>query len=612
MLGFTPLMPFITQPQDFHTAEAAKGMAANRSAQYTHEDRQAELGEQKREFNEKLPLEQFRTFMPQYNANRVNDETEREHDTELLRWIHNVVQTDPRAAEKSAPFLHGILQSRGIDMQWDPQTGEPAAPGQAPPPTTPAPIQTEVEKLQEEPVAPATAPGMPKNEDEALSELEAAQRASAEKDRQDSLPGKQQPAASMDPGIEMKGPMADRAAQTRDPGIEMTGPIAERAAQVQDPGMVMESLPGENFAAYMTRLGGQIPKPAPAPQAAAPMSPPPEAAPAQAPAPQAGEPAPHDVKRGRWVFSKNGKELGSINIGDVASFQDERAGALAAGYASDVKPEADKAFVEGMTKRLVSAGVPPDKVAGVIHDIIQPELDRRSKERSSFALARSKAQSGPSLSGISTVNDDIMNVQREFAQRYGVGKLRDRADAAANAIEMLDSTDPVAQRDAFTAHLKAMFSSVTSDRELGFAAEAAGKLEQIKMKFNSYFSNGELPPGYKILLAEANRIIGEQVQKRLNFVGDQASQYIMRTPALSLDANGRKQAAGVVRGYFSGNFEDTPELGGPMGVPGMGGGSGKGSSSESRKGSPAAPEMSRPTIPEGADKTIRDLLRKAQ
>lgn len=535
------MAPFITPMATKYDPNAAVSNAVQARGISLHDQQTKDaLAENKRQFNEELPLKQFTTFGNQYNQNREYDEREQERATKLMSWVKDQVEQDPEKAQAMAPFIKGILDIHGIQMHLP---GEAPQPGQAPfeqpkPPSEGEQAIGNIAAMEQAPAPTTQAPGFGGSEEASQRELEQAQ-------------------------------------------------IASRGAEAQpkeEPLPTETHLPGESLSAYFSRaLAPQVPKQ----KAALPPQAQPQALPGAAPEAGAeGEPP------AKWDFSYRGKPIGSIDVYRQADINARRTQGMAQGYMTGAMPKADVPFIKGIMEPILSGAIrTPEDLQAYIKNVVEPELSRRSKERSSFAMAASKSQ-GPTLSGVSTVNDDLQAIQEHFATRYNVNKIHERQDAANRAMDLLESGDPIAQRDAFTAHLKAMFSSVTSDKELGFAQDAAGKLERIKMSFNSWFGGGELPENYRTLLSEANQILSDQTQHELEEIGKRAGEYIKRIPTLSLDVEGRKQAAGTVAGYFSGKF-DVPEIGGPMGVSGMKGG-GKTGSSGSEKGSRAATEMAVP------------------
>lgn len=365
-----PMGAFITPPEHYDTAGAASALASNRNALLTHKDREAQLAEEKRQFNIKEPVEQFKTFGEQYTANRGQEEVEKSHDTQLLQWIHSVVQQDPAAAEKSAPFLHGILQSRGIDMQWDPGTGTPVGASTAQPNAGES-FHDFYGRLVH--AAPAGVPKSGTTEDMIQRHLAEVGAPSAEPPAEAPTPIHRNQAMPP-PGSPLWQQFAGIAQQPE-----------PQAPDVQPPEEVQaEAGPG---------LGKPAPEPPPEPAQ-------PKAAPGKTKGPAAEGLAvpdtapPAEASRGRWVFSKNGKELGAIDMGQIAAFQQKRASAEAEGFASNVLPKEDQAFVKEITRRLVEAGTPPDQVHEIITKTVEPELHRRSYERASMAAASSRAQTG--------------------------------------------------------------------------------------------------------------------------------------------------------------------------------------------------------------------------
>lgn len=613
MFSMTPFItPFATK---YDPNGAASALAQNRNAVFSHEDRQASLAENQRQFNEELPLKQFQTFGNQYNENRRQTEVETEQDTKLLTWIHDIVRQDPQKAQAAAPFLHGILQSRGIDMQWDPQTGDTVStPGTT---GTPGLAQAEPgESFQDfygrmAKAAPAGIPKPGSTTEEMIARHQREVGAPEAPPEQPPKPSKRAVQQAMPPpGTPLSQWMGEVANQPSNDFDQYGNPPWMQPGRPSP----LDTAPPEEVQQEMRQQGqpygtGQ-PPPEPAPQQAAPV----QAAPAtrvQAPPPGATAAAPAEAPpqaqpRGRWVFSKGGKELGAIDMSALQDIDQRQAAAVGKGFNTGVLPAEDKKFVAAAEQTIRDSGMNREEAQAFLQNVVQKELDRRQRERTGMAQARSRAQSGPTISGVSAVHDDIQNIQEHFATRYGVNDLHKRALAAQSAEELVKSDNPMEQRDALTQHLKSMFSSVTSDRELGFASEAAGKLTQIEMKFNAWFAGGELPENYRELLAEANSIIQEQTRAELERVGTAAHDYIMRDPTLSLDKAGRVQAGGVVKGYFTGKY-DVPEVEGPSGVPGMKGG-GSVRTSESTKGG----HLSEAPVPAKTKKVISDLERFAK
>lgn len=602
MFSMTPFItPFATH---YDPNGAAGALAANRNAVYGHEDRQAALAENQRQFNEELPLKQFQTFGNQYNENRRQTEAETEQDTRLLQWIHDVVRQDPQKAQAAAPFLHGILQSRGIDMEWDPQTGDTAStrgatgtsglaqgqPGES--------FQDFYGRMAK--AAPAGIPKPGSTTEEMIARHQREVGAPEAPPEQPPKPSKKAVQQAMPPpGTPLSQWMGEVANQPTQEAPD-TAPPEEVQQEMRQQGQP-----------YGT--GQPPPEPAPqpqqqAPQQAAPAQPAP-ATPTQAPGVSAApaKARPQAAPKGRWVFRKGGKELGAIDMGALAELDQRQAAAVGKGFNTGVLPAEDKNFVAAAEQTIRESGMNREEAQAFLQNVVQKELDRRQRERTGMAQARSRAQSQPSIAGVSTVHDDIQNIQEHYATRYDVNGLHKRELAAKSAEELVKSGNPMEQRDALTQHLKSMFSSVTSDRELGFATEAAGKLTQIEMKFNAWFAGGELPENYRELLAEANSIIQEQTRAELERVGTAAHDYVMRDNTLSLDKAGRTQIAGVVKGYFTGKF-DVPEVEGPSGVPGMKGGGGSVRTSESKKGG----HLSEEPVPAKTKQVIDDLKRYAK
>lgn len=300
----------------------------------------------------------------------------------------------------------------------------------------------------------------------------------------------------------------------------------------------------------------EAPKAAPVPQAAAPEQPPAE--PPQRPA---------------YRVVINGQPMGVIDPNPGRQAAQEAAARRAEDAIAGTVPRYQH-IMRGAFKGARTPQEAEQRLAQVMPEVIQ-----LLKNEAAMAIASTRANAGP---GLSTVNDDVEGILRTTNSSYKIPELHQRVDAADRAVALAHTDNPMAQRNALTANLKAMFSSVTSDRELGFAQAAAGKLTQLEIKFNEFFNGGALPENYLELMTDANAIVRDATDQALRRAGTLASNAVLKSSTIALDGPSRRQMAKVLYGRITGDFQDAPDLDTPGRT--MGGGGGGKREGETRRG----------------------------
>lgn len=261
-----------------------------------------------------------------------------------------------------------------------------------------------------------------------------------------------------------------------------------------------------------------------------------------------------------------GRSYGSIDLKAIQDHNVQGAQAIMNGFISGLPQGQDKEWADQVTKQAVTEfGInTPEKAMEAIKDPVFKYIIARGNQEAMMAAARSKGAGGEKAPTLGATHDDLETLITHYEGKFNVGDMHKRQDSAAKVQNLIASPNPLAQREALTAELKNMFSSVTSDRELGFLQSAGGKLNQIESKFNEFFSGGELPANYRELLAQASQIVDQGTADALKRAAENAGAYIQKDPTLTMSGPARRQAAAIVMGRFTGNFGNAPNLEGPM------------------------------------------------
>ncbi len=227
-----------------------------------------------------------------------------------------------------------------------------------------------------------------------------------------------------------------------------------------------------------------------------------------------GLPAPKPQGPGQVEIFVDGKHLGVVDVAKMAAEQRSLAEAEGKAFTS---------MLPTRFKPLMSAveGAPnlsllKDRTKNAMGVAEQLFAGERAQ-----AMAQMKgAQMGMGNSRMAA-DDARALIKDEVAK---TADARKRIDSLRSAIKLATSTNSLAERMALTQNLKAMFSSVTSDREMGFAMAAGGKLTDIERQINEWTEEGRLPADYLQRMNEASRLLEqasrEVIQGRAKVVVD--------------------------------------------------------------------------------------------
>jgi hypothetical protein len=592
--------PFLTPMATKYDPNAATAnMLHARGMEYQNEQAKQQLAEQKRHSTVEEGIQGFNAFGNQFNQNREYDERARARKEGLLKWVMGLAEDDEEKFAIMAPLVDPILKQEGISIT--PPGMRPEDKGQGSVPMQPQKSEGEqqianiaaIDAGTETPTAGSATPPQSGAADQRAA-VAREQQLSATRRGRDLDPGivMQDPnwGRNIDPGITMPDPNGGK---NLDPGIEMTDVPGSPTPPESG------ALPGESLGAYFNReLAPTLPK---------------KAAPgAETAAPEVPEGTPENPFPGAsraWTFSIDGKPAGSLDLERLRSLKQQRTGALAEGFQAGAMPAADVPFIKGMMSALTEMGLNTDKAAAFIKNVVQPELDRRSKERSSYALARAKGQSGTGQERFDlSLYEAGQKAAREPLEKYP--KIKDDLGAYSKmktALDLFEKGDSgVDSAVAYRTLALMLNSGALSDKD-AVAPEQFASWSTKAMRFLSTGVAGDLTDAEKEDLQATLR-------HKIALVESQAKEVY---DSLIESANGstmydqpryRQGYANELKFYRQFPFYDQKEvdsvLRGTPPVP-SGGGGGGGRASTTTKGSPVAPEMSKPP-----SETARKLLEK--
>lgn len=445
--------------------------------------------QQKNEFNQKLE-EQKRQYDQNFGqSERVNQEASNQFwhkqseaedmaDLALAQWGAEQIAKDPTG--KAAMLVPEIWKARGFTQEAvPPENFQYKAPVNSyMPPAMPATQGDPAQAAQQaQQIIQAASDISAPNEDQALAQLETAQKARDLSESQD----------------------------TSVPDQKLTGdekalppPQAPQAAP-QQPQMPQLKLPSEGMTGYSMRVSMPIERP--------------QGAPVEAPQGEAlsvSQPKPASAPM--RFRTRSGRSF-EVNPGAMAAVDKSRSAGAGAAL-SNIMPEEDRKWAAARLQEAIGSGAirTPEQVVDFFVSAIQPELLQKDKTRGAIALSMSRNanQAGVNADRDRTRFDDELN-RLAGQKKFQAIEMADQA--ASKMKELIAVENPLADKIAFATNLQAAFKGATSDRELVFMQSAGGLLNRIEQKINDYLGRGELPPDYKQLMAQANEAIQGGLQK---------------------------------------------------------------------------------------------------